>query len=38
MGAIAAAATEENDIPLLGDAMDVRAAKEVEIDHLARLW
>jgi ribosomal protein S18 acetylase RimI-like enzyme len=38
MGAIAAAAIEENDIHFSGDAMDVRAAKEVEIDHLARLW
>jgi ribosomal protein S18 acetylase RimI-like enzyme len=38
MGAIAAAAIEENDIPFSGDAMDVRAAKEIEIDHLARLW
>jgi len=38
MGAIAAAAIEENDVPFSGDAMDVRAAKEVEIDHLARLW
>ena len=38
MGAIAAAAIEENDVPFSGDAMDVRAAKVVEIDHLARLW
>ena len=38
MGAIAGAAIGEKDILLSGDAMDVRAAKEIEIDHLARLW